>query len=79
MDANTKEYVWQKMRRDLFQHLVGMQLSKRRLSDYNWIFNRLEEFMQSRNENSYSARIGKAFIKKCVIPLVLTVLKSSEL
>lgn len=64
MGTNTKECVWQKMRNDLFQHLVGMQLSKRRLSDYNWIFNKLEKFMQSRKENSYSLRISKAFTKE---------------
>ena len=68
MGTNTKECVWQKMRNDLFQHLVGMQLSKRRLSDYNWIFNKLKKFMQSRKENSYSLRIGKAFTK-VVLPL----------
>jgi len=64
MGTNTKECIWQKIREDLFKHLVDMQLSKRRLSDYNWIFNRLGEFMQSRDENSYSARIGKAFTKE---------------
>lgn len=64
MGTNTKECVWQKMRNELFQYLVDMQLSKRRLSDYNWIFNRLEEFMQRHKENNYSIRIGKAFTKE---------------
>lgn len=64
METDTKECIWQKIRSDLLKHLVGMQLSKRCLSDYNWIFNRLDEFMQSRSENSYSARIGKAFTKE---------------
>lgn len=64
MGTNTKECIWQKIREDLFKHLVDMQLSKRRLSDYNWIFNRLEDFMQSCSENGYSARIGEAFTKE---------------
>jgi len=64
METDTKECVWQKMRSDLFQYLADMQLSKRRLSDYNWIFNRLERFMQHRKENNYSVRIGKAFTKE---------------
>ena len=64
MEMDTKECVWEKIRNDLYQHLVEMQLNKRRLSDYNWIFNRLEKFMQSRNEGSYSVRIGKTFTKE---------------
>jgi integrase len=64
MGTNTKECIWQKIREDLFKYLVDMQLSKRCLSDYNWIFNRLEDFMQSRGVNGYSARIGKAFTKE---------------
>lgn len=64
MGTNTKGCIWQKIKGDLFKYLVDMQLSKRRLSDYTWIFNRLEEFMQSRSENRYSAKIGKAFTKE---------------
>ncbi len=64
MGICAKERVWKELRNDLWQHLVDMQLSKRRLSDYSWIFNRLEEFMQIRNEGSYSTRIGKAFTKE---------------
>ena len=64
MEIATKECIWHKRRKDLFRHLVGMQLSKKRLSDYNCIFNRLEEFMQRRCEKIYSVRIGRAFTKE---------------
>ena len=64
MESNAQKNNWHKIRSDLFQYLEDMQLSKRRLSDYNWIFNRLEDFIQSLNENSYSIAIGEAFTKE---------------
>lgn len=70
MGADIKKCVWKKIRNDLFQHLVDMQFSKRSLSDYNWIFNRLEKFMQSRDESSYSVRIGRAFTKEMLNTVV---------
>jgi integrase len=64
MEIANKDYVWYKIREDLFQYLVNMQLSKRSLSAYNSIFDKLEKFMQSRKENNYSVEIGKAFRKE---------------
>lgn len=64
MGTQPQKCIWQKVRNDLTQYLVDMQLSKRRLSDYNWIFNRLEEFMQSHKKNNYSVKVGKEFTKE---------------
>ena len=61
MEIDNKDCAWHKIRADLFQYLINMQLSKRRLSVYNSIFNKLEKFMQSpKDNNNYSVKIGKA-------------------
>jgi len=64
MENDNKDCAWHKIREDLYQYLVNMQLSTRSLSAYNSIFNKMETFMQSRKENNYSAKIGKAFRKE---------------
>jgi len=61
MKENTKKCNWQQLKRDFYQCLEGVQLSKRRLSDYNWIFKKLEVFMQGRNETFYCIETGEAF------------------
>lgn len=64
MENDNKDCAWHKIREDLYQYLVNMQLSTRSLSAYNSIFNKMETFMQSRKENNYSVKIGKAFKKE---------------
>jgi len=61
METNTKKRGWQQARKDFLQYLENMQLSKRKLSDYVWILNKLEKYMQSNNKRNYSEKIGKAF------------------
>lgn|GEM_PF-6549453 len=46
MERNDNEREWQEVRQGVFQLLVEAQLSKRRLSDYNWIFNKFESKTQ---------------------------------
>jgi len=61
MEEISKESNWRQLKKDLYKYLEGLQLSKRCLSDYSWIFNRLEKYMESRNETSYCAETGEAF------------------
>jgi integrase len=61
MGESQKKRNWQQLKEDFSTYLHGMQLSERRLSDYGWIFNRLEKFMQGRKETNYSSEIGEAF------------------
>ncbi len=78
MEINNKDCVWHEIKEELFQYLVNMQLSSRSLSAYNSIFKKLEEFMQSRKENNYSAKIGKAFSKEMSNTLSTYSLKFTE-
>ena len=64
MKEISKEGNWQQLRGDLYQYIESLHIGKRRLSDYSWIFNKLEKFMQSRNEISYHAGIGEVFTKE---------------
>ena len=50
MDATIKKGAWKETRGDFLRHLEGMHLGKRCLSDYTWMLNKLEKFMQGRNE-----------------------------
>ena len=63
--AETKQkYDWQQQKENFWQSLQGVQLSKRRLSDYSWIFKRLEKFMQTRKETAYCIGTGEEFKKE---------------
>lgn len=64
MKKISKECNWQQLRKDFHQYIESLYLGKRRLSDYSWILNRLEKFMQSRNEISYNSGIGEAFTEE---------------
>jgi integrase len=64
MKENTLKCNWQQQREKFYQSLQDMQLSKRRMSDYRWIFKRLENYMQSRNETGYCIETGEAFKKE---------------
>jgi integrase len=64
MKGNIQKCSWRQQKENFLQSLQDIQLSNRRLSDYGWIFKRLEKFMQSRSETEYCIGVGEAFKKE---------------
>lgn len=61
MENTIRKCGWQQQKEDFYRFLQDKRLSDRRLSDYRWIFNRLEKFMHGCNEAAYCTETGEAF------------------
>jgi len=64
VEENSKKCNWLELKESFYQCLNDIHVSNRRLSAYKWIFKKIEQYMKSRNETSYSIKVGEEFTKE---------------